>query len=99
MKVSWKQSSASWGPTAAIRKPSTSRECSSRRAWNGGISVKTLIKRGQARKREIAREIPAPWTTLLPTGGKKVVHEYAARVRATAYDLQTLVAQALAEDT
>src|SRR3954447_13377704 len=36
MKVSWKQSSASWGPTEATRNPSTSDPCSSSSAWKGG---------------------------------------------------------------
>src|SRR4029079_13888990 len=36
MKVSWKQSAASYGPTDATRNPSTSEPCSSISDWNGG---------------------------------------------------------------
>src|SRR5918996_4413722 len=36
MKVSWKVSSASCGPTVATRYPSTSLPCSSSSSWKGG---------------------------------------------------------------
>src|SRR4029077_20720553 len=36
MKVSWKTSSASCGPTVATRYPSTSEPCSSSSSWKGG---------------------------------------------------------------
>ena len=58
MKVSWKQSSASCGPTEATRKPSTSEPCSSSSAWKGGRGLirHSPIKRRTPGFRETVRE-------------------------------------------
>src|SRR5256885_3751901 len=49
MKVSWKQSSASFGPTAPTRKRWTSSRWVSRKRWNGGrlTSEKRRARRGR----------------------------------------------------
>src|SRR5680860_413851 len=39
MHASWKQSSASEGPTAATRKRCTVAPCESNRVWNGGRDI------------------------------------------------------------
>src|SRR3712207_6434354 len=53
MKVSWKQSSASWRPTDATRNRWMSWRCSSSRAWNGGSL--TPMERAYGARREIPR--------------------------------------------